>query len=284
MITMDNYKGKIRPDWCPGCGNFAQLRAIMEALTELNVNPENVVITSGIGCSSNMPEFINAYGYHGLHGRLVPVAAGVKWANPDLKVIAYGGDGDGYFEGTQHFYHFAKRNVDITYMVSDNQVFGLTTGQASPTTPIGIITKDTPDGNIEPPFNPVQYALTAGASLVARGFSGDVKGLTEITKEAIKHKGFSFIDVLSPCPTYNKFDGYDFYRKAVYKLENNDKTDFFNAYKLASQWGDNHAIPTGIFYEVNKPAYEDYDEVLSKVKLKDIDPYKLTEEDLNEFY
>ncbi len=285
MLSVESYKGKVAPDWCPGCGNFAQLRAISAALAELNIEPENTVVTSGIGCSSNMPEFVNVYGYHGLHGRSLPVAAGIKWANPDLTVIAYGGDGDGYFEGTQHFYHYAKRNVDITYMVSDNQVFGLTTGQASPTTPLGRITKNTPDGNIEPPFNPLQYALTAGASFVARGFSGDIKTLTEITKEAINHKGFSFIDVLSPCPTYNKFNGYDFYRKTFYRLEGNNKEDFYEAYKHASEWGDKpHSIPTGIFYEVDKIRYEDADEVLSKGSLKKREPYKLTDDDLEEFY
>ncbi len=285
MIPVTEYKGKVVPDWCPGCGNFSQLRAISMALSQLDIKPEDVVISSGIGCSSNMPEFINTYGFHGLHGRSLPVAEGIKWANRKLTVIAYGGDGDGYFEGTQHFYHAAKRNVDMTYMVSDNQVFGLTTGQASPTTPIGRITKSTPDGNIEPPFNPMHYALTAGATFVARGLSGDIKQLTEITKAAIQHKGFSFIDVFSPCVTYNKIEGYDFFRKTTYELQNNNRKDFFEAFKHASEWGeDAHTIPIGIFYDVEAPVYEDVDETLSKYNLKEKEPYKLTEADLEEFY
>ncbi|MCL5667961.1 MAG: thiamine pyrophosphate-dependent enzyme, partial [Candidatus Thermoplasmatota archaeon] len=128
MVTVADYKGKVKPDWCPGCGNFAQLSAIGGALTELGIEPKDSVVVSGIGCSSNMPEFINVYGFHGLHGRLLPVAEAIKWANDKLTVIGYGGDGDGFFEGTQHFYHTSKRNVNITYIVSDNQIFGLTTG------------------------------------------------------------------------------------------------------------------------------------------------------------
>ncbi len=285
MIALDEYKGKVSPDWCPGCGNYSQLRAISMALSELNIKPEDAVISSGIGCSSNMPEYINVYGFHGLHGRLVPVAEGIKWANKNLTVIGYGGDGDGFFEGTQHFYHAAKRNVDITYIVSDNQVFGLTTGQASPTTPVGRITKDTPDGNIEPPFNPLHYALTAGATFVARALSGNIKSLANIIKAGIQHKGFSFIDVLSPCVTYNKINSYDFFRKTTYDMKDNNPKDFYEAYKLASMWGDQpNSIPTGILYDVQAPVYEDADVVLSKYNLKDTKPYQLKETDLEEFY
>ncbi|PYB68925.1 2-oxoacid ferredoxin oxidoreductase [Thermoplasma sp. Kam2015] len=282
MMNMNDYKNKrVPPDWCPGCGNFAQLSAITMALAELKIDPKDVVVASGIGCSSNMPEFLNTYGFHGLHGRLVPFAAGVKWANSKLTVIAYGGDGDGFFEGTQHFYHTAKRNVDITYMVSDNQVFGLTTGQASPTAPIGLRTKTTPDGNIETPFNPIAFALNAGATFVARAFSGDVKHLKDITVRAIKHKGFSFIDVISPCVTWNKENSYEYFRPRVYHLENNDVTNFDQAYKLAFEWGDH--IPIGVFYEVERPTYEDLDEVLRDGPLIEQKVHTLTEEDLEEF-
>ncbi len=247
MVTMLDYKGKVKPDWCPGCGNFAQLSAIGGALAELGIEPKDAVVSSGIGCSSNLPEFINLYGFHGIHGRSLPAASAIKWANDKLTVLAYGGDGDGFFEGTQHFYHAAKRNVDITYIVSDNQIFGLTTGQASPTSEIGVKTKSTPSGNIEQPLNPLTIALTAGATFVARAFSGDAIHLRETIKKGIQHKGFSFIDVFSPCVTYNKTNTYDYFRNRVYKPDTDTK-DFDKAYKLAQEWGDK--IPIGVLYEV----------------------------------
>ncbi|OWP57109.1 MAG: 2-oxoacid ferredoxin oxidoreductase [Thermoplasmatales archaeon B_DKE] len=281
MVTLADYKGKVKPDWCPGCGNFAQLSAIGGALTELGIEPKDSVVVSGIGCSSNMPEFINMYGFHGLHGRLLPVAEAIKWANDKLTVIGYGGDGDGFFEGTQHFYHTSKRNVDITYIVSDNQIFGLTTGQASPTTSMGMVTKTTPKGNIEKPLNPLDFALTAGATFVARAFSGDAKQLKDIIKAGIQHRGFSFIDVLSPCVTYNKLNTYDFFRKRVYHIEGNDRKDLMQAYRIAQEWGDR--IPIGILYENTDKTYEDYDPILSKGPLINNPIHKLVEDDLEEF-
>ena len=281
MVTVADYKGKVKPDWCPGCGNFAQLSAIGCALTELGIEPKDSVVVSGIGCSSNMPEFINMYGFHGLHGRLLPVAEAIKWANDKRTVIGYGGDGDGFFEGTQHFYHTSKRNVNITYIVSDNQIFGLTTGQASPTTEMGMVTKTTPKGNIEKPLNPLDFALTAGATFVARAFSGDAKHLKEVIKAGIQHRGFSFIDVFSPCVTYNKLNTYDFFRKRVYHLEGNDRKDIMQAYRIAQEWGDR--IPIGILYENNEKTYEDYDAILSKGPLVSSPVHKLVEDDLEEF-
>ncbi|MEM2053565.1 MAG: thiamine pyrophosphate-dependent enzyme, partial [Thermoplasmata archaeon] len=250
MVTIKDYDYHIKPDWCPGCGNYAQWNAIKGALVEMNIEPENVVIVSGIGCSSNMPEYIRAYGFHGLHGRLLPVATGIKFANPNLTVIAYGGDGDGYYEGLNHLYNAAKRNVDIKYIVSNNEVFGLTTGQASPTAPIGFVSKTTPppEGSIEIPVNPLTFALTAGATFVARGYSGELKHLQGLIVEALKHRGFALIDVLSPCVTWNKIRTYEFYRERVYKLNNNDLGNFENAYRLANENGDK--IPIGIFYKV----------------------------------
>jgi 2-oxoglutarate ferredoxin oxidoreductase subunit beta len=281
MVTIADYKGKVKPDWCPGCGNFAQLSAISMVLANMGIEPKDAVIASGIGCSSNMPEFINTYGFHGLHGRLIPVASAIKWANPKLTVIGYGGDGDGFFEGTQHFYHAAKRNIDITYIVSDNQVFGLTTGQASPTAAMGMKTKSTPNGNIEKPLNPLDFALAAGATFVARAFSGDAKHLQEMIKLGIQHKGFSFIDVFSPCVTYNKNNSYDYFRSRVYKLENNDKTDLLGAYKLAQELGDK--IPIGVLYQKEEKTYEDYDPILANTSLVEREPVKITEEHLAEF-
>ena len=281
MVTIADYKGKVKPDWCPGCGNFAQLSAISMVLANMGIEPKDAVIASGIGCSSNLPEFINTYGFHGLHGRLLPVASAIKWANPKLTVIGYGGDGDGFFEGTQHFYHAAKRNIDITYIVSDNQVFGLTTGQASPTAAIGMKTKSTPNGNIEKPLNPLDFALAAGATFVARAFSGDAKHLQEMIKLGIQHKGFSFIDVFSPCVTYNKNNSYDFFRSRVYKLENNDKSDLLGAYKLAQEFGDK--IPIGVFYQKEEKTYEDYDPIIANTSLVEREPVKITEDHLAEF-
>jgi 2-oxoglutarate ferredoxin oxidoreductase subunit beta len=281
VITVNDFNGKVKPDWCPACGNFSQLTAIKGALAELQIEPKNTVIVSGIGCSSNLPEFIKVYGFHGLHGRVLPVASGIKWANSDLTVIGYGGDGDGFFEGTQHFFHTAKRNVDITYIVSDNQIFGLTTGQASPTSEIGFVTKSTPDGNIEKPVNPLTFGLAAGATFVARAFSGDPKHLTEIIKKGIQHKGFSFIDVMSPCVTFNKLNTYEYFRKRVYKYEAQDLTDFSKAYQVAEEWGDR--IPIGIFYEIESKRYEEMDPVESKGPLLKNSVYSIKDEDLEEF-
>lgn len=281
MVKATDFQGKVRPDWCPACGNFAQLTAIRTALADLGIEPKDTVVVSGIGCSSNLPEFINAYGFHGIHGRLLPVSSAVKWMNPDLTVIGYGGDGDGFFEGTQHFFHTAKRNVDITYMVSDNQIFGLTTGQASPTSEIGFISKTTPEGNIEPPLNPLTFALAAGATFVARAFSGDPKHLTEIAKRAIQHKGFAFIDVMSPCVTFNKHNTYDFFRQRVYKYESENLEDFSAAFEISKEWGDK--IPIGIFYEKESHKYEDSDPVLSKINLAKTVGRKLVPEDIKEF-
>lgn len=280
MVTIADYRGKVKPDWCPGCGNFAQLSAISAALAELGIEPKDAVVASGIGCSSNLPEFINLYGFHGIHGRSLPAASAIKWANEKLTVLAYGGDGDGFFEGTQHFYHTAKRNVDITYIVSDNQIFGLTTGQASPTSELGMKTKSTPGGNIEKPLNPLTIALTAGATFVARAFSGDALHLREVIKKGIQHKGFSFIDVFSPCVTYNKTNTYDFFRQRVYKPET-DLKDFDKAYKLAQEWGDK--IPIGVFYQVDEKTYEDHDPVIASKPLIEQPPVKLTPEHLAEF-
>lgn len=280
MVTIADYKGKVKPDWCPGCGNYAQLSAISAALADLGVEPKDAVVTSGIGCSSNLPEFINLYGFHGIHGRSLPVASAVKWANEKLTVLAYGGDGDGFFEGTQHFYHTAKRNVDITYIVSDNQIFGLTTGQASPTSELGMKTKSTPGGNIEKPLNPLTIALTAGASFVARAFSGDALHLREVIKKGIQHKGFSFIDVFSPCVTYNKTNTYDFFRNRVYKPETDPK-DFHKAYKLAQEWGDK--IPIGVFYQVEEKTYGDHDPVIASKAFIHEPVTRLTKEHIAEF-
>ena len=262
MAQLKEYIGKVKPDWCPGCGDFAVLSSLQKALAELDIAPHNVLVVSGIGCSSNLPGFINAYGFHGLHGRALPVATGARFGNTDLTVIAAGGDGDGYGIGVGHFIHTCRRNVNMTYLVMDNQIYGLTTGQASPTTEKDIVTKSTPAGSIELALNPVALALTSGATYVARGFSGDNKHLTDLMKGAIEHKGFAVVDVFSPCVTYNKHNTYPWFRERVYKVEEeqHDTSDFRLAMEKAFEWG--ARIPIGLLYKVERPTYEDQEVAL----------------------
>jgi 2-oxoglutarate ferredoxin oxidoreductase subunit beta len=264
VLDLNAFKSEIKPTWCPGCGDFAVLNAVMKALQTLQIPPWNTLVVSGIGCSSNFPHFLSAYGFHGIHGRSIPVASGAKLANHELTVIAAGGDGDGYGIGCGHFVHCMRRNLDLTYIVMDNQIYGLTTGQASPTSEMKMKTKSTPEGVIEEPINPIALALGAGATFVSRGFSGDVKGLTEILVEAIKHKGFSLVDVLSPCVTYNKDNTYEWFRSRVYSLakEGHDPSDLRQAWARATEWpafdSGKDRIPTGIFYRrEGKPTYEE---------------------------
>jgi 2-oxoglutarate/2-oxoacid ferredoxin oxidoreductase subunit beta len=256
-------KSEIKPTWCPGCGDFGVVAAVEMALKRLQIPSQNVVLVSGIGCSSNLPHFLNSYGFHAIHGRAVPVAEGIRWANHGLTVIGTGGDGDGFGIGVGHFVHAMRRNVDLTYVTMDNQIYGLTTGQASPTSRMGQKTKSTPTGVIEEPIDPISLALASGATYVARGFSGDVKQLADLVAGGIQHHGFSFVDVFSPCVTYNKINTFDFFRQRVYKLESagHDPSDLVQAFARSIEWGDK--IPIGLFYRVEKPTYEDLEEVLA---------------------
>ncbi len=255
-------KSDTKPTWCPGCGDFGVVAAVESALKRLKIAPYNVVIVSGIGCSSNLPHFLSSYGFHGIHGRALPVAEGIRWANHGLTVIGTGGDGDGFGIGAGHFVHAMRRNVDLTYVTMDNQIYGLTTGQASPTSQMGQKTKSTPTGVIENPVDPIALALASGATYIARGFSGDVKQLTDLVAGGIQHKGFAFVDVFSPCVTYNKVNTFDFFRQRVYKLESagHDPSDIVAAWQRALEWGDK--IPIGLFYRTERPSYEDLEEVL----------------------
>ena len=337
-LTIHDLKGKVEPDWCPGCGDFGVLAAIQKALVELEIPLHNVVILSGIGCSSNLPGFINTYGMHTLHGRALAVATGLKLANHELTVIVTGGDGDGFGIGGNHFVHTMRRNVDLLYIVMDNQIYGLTTGQTSPTSRIGMKTKSMPFGNIEAPVNPISLALAvatgvklanhaltvlvtggdgdgfgiggnhfmhtmrrnvdllyivmdnqiyglttgqtsptsrlgmktksmpfgnleapvnpitmalaAGATFVARGFSGEQKHLTELIKQGIQHKGFSFLDVFSPCVTYNHDNTYQWFRPRVKKLQDDpayEPSDWLAAIEKSLLWG--NEIPIGKFFQ-----------------------------------
>ena len=256
-------KTDIKPTWCPGCGDFGVVAAVEMAVKRLQIPSQNVVIVSGIGCSSNLPHFLSSYGFHGIHGRVLPVAEGIRWANHGLTVIGTGGDGDGFGIGAGHFVHAMRRNVNLTYVTMDNQIYGLTTGQASPTSRMGHKTKSTPEGVIENPIDPIALALASGATYVARGFSGDVKHLADLVANGIQHRGFAFVDVFSPCVTYNKVNTFDFFRQRVYKLESagHDPSDIVTAWQRALEWGDK--IPIGLFYATDRPTYEDLEEVLT---------------------
>jgi len=247
-LTARDFKGRLDPDWCPGCGDFGVLNSLQRACAELGLQPHEILTVSGIGCSSNTPGYINAYGMHTLHGRALAVASGAKLGNHELNVIVTGGDGDGYGIGGNHFTHTARRNIDLTYLVMNNQIYGLTTGQISPTSRQGMKTKSTPFGSIELPINPITSAIINGATFVARGYSGDVKHLTELMKLAIQHQGFSLIDIFSPCVTFNLDDTHAFFKGRIKKLEDegHDASDWKAACEKAMEWED--TIYTGIFF------------------------------------
>jgi len=281
-LKLSDYKTDTTPTWCPGCGDFAVLRGIHGALAKLNINPKDVVVLSGIGCSSNITGFINSYGFHGLHGRSLPVASGIKLANPELKVIASGGDGDGYGIGLGHFIHSMRRNIDITYIVMNNQIYGLTTGQASPTSEKGMITKSTNTGVLEVPVNPIALGLVSGATYIARGFSGDASQLTNLIEQGIQHKGFALVDVMSPCVTYNKINTYEWFRERVYKLEdeNHNVINMEEAIRKSQEW--DSKIPIGTFYKINRPTYEGEEPALKEGNLvsRDINTGKQIAKDI----
>lgn len=245
-----------KPTWCPGCGNYSIHTALKQALEELGLAPHEVVLSSGIGQAAKMPQYIDVNGFNGLHGRALPPAIGIRFANKNLKVIVESGDGDTYGEGGNHFIHTIRRNVDIAHFVHNNQVYGLTKGQASPTTAMGQRTTMQFDGVKLEPVNPIALALAAGAGFVARGFSGDIPHLVYLMKEAITYKGYALLDILQPCVVWNRVNTFRWYRERVYKLpEEYDYTDKKIAYEKASEFGDR--IPIGILYRVEKEIYED---------------------------
>lgn len=258
MIEKD-FNTSYKPSWCPGCGNFGIFIALKNALVELNIKPENILLVAGIGCSGNGVNFLKAYGWHSLHGRALPTAVGAKLANKDLTVIVMAGDGDGYGEGMAHFIHAVRGNANITYITHDNQLYALTTAQSAPTTDKGTRTKSTPDGLIEEKANPISLALSAGGSFVARGFSGDATHLKELLKKAILHQGFSLVDVFQPCVTFNKVNTFKFFFDRLYNLDKKEgyqTNDVLMAQKEAMVWGDK--IAYGLFYEDKRPSYDKY--------------------------
>lgn len=256
-MSIEQYNSACPPTWCPGCGNYSIWNELKRALDELKIPQHKVLIIYGIGCSGNMYNTIKAFGWHSLHGRAVPTAVGAKLANKDLTVIAVAGDGDGLGEGMGHFVHALRGNVNITYLVHENKVYGLTTGQSAPTSEKGFVTKSTPEGLIEVPTNPVSLALTVGGGFVARGYVGKPQQLKELIKQGIQHKGFSFVDILQPCVTFNKVNTYPYYNERVYDLqaENHQTDNFDQAFAKSREWG--QRIPTGLFYQDNREAYEE---------------------------
>lgn len=217
--TVADWKTSAPSWWCPGCGDFGDLAALQKALVAVGYAPEDVVIIAGVGCSGKIGNYVNSYNMHVTHGRTLPVAMGVKLANPRLKVIAAGGDGDGFAIGMSHFIHACRRNIDVTYIVMDNQIYGLTKGQTSPTSAFGFESKSTPQGNVEGVVDPLMLALTAGATFVAQGFAGNPKGLQAVFEAGLQHRGFAYINTFSPCPTYNKVNTFDFFRTELHDVD-----------------------------------------------------------------
>lgn len=253
---MQEFAGE-QTTWCPGCGDFAVLWAIQRAAINLAVEPHEMVCVSGIGCSGKMSQFLGSYGFHGVHGRTLPVATAVKLANRDLLVIAAGGDGDGYGIGIGHLLHAIRRNINITYIVMDNHIYGLTTGQASPTSDPGHVTKTSPFGTAEQPIRPLSTTLAAGCGFVAQGFSGDVKHLTDIMTRAYKHPGFALVNVYSPCVTFNKQNTYEFYREYLVNLDEDPNYDRNNRIAALAAVSEHRGLVTGILFEDDQPPFED---------------------------
>jgi 2-oxoglutarate/2-oxoacid ferredoxin oxidoreductase subunit beta len=265
MATLDDYEGQT-PAWCPGCGNFGILKTVKKTLVELGKEPHQVAIVSGIGQAAKLPHYTRCNTFNGLHGRALPAATGIALANHELLVIVQTGDGDCYAEGGNHFVHAIRRNVNVKLFVHDNQIYGLTKGQASPTSEEGMVTKLQPFGVLTEQENPLTLAIALNCSFVARGFAGDMAFLQQLMTAAINHKGFAFIDILQPCVTFNRVNTFKYYRERVYHLEEEyDPTDRAAAFDRAREWGER--IPTGIFYRHDRPLFEERVPVLREAPL-----------------
>lgn len=277
MATVKDFRNDVRPNWCPGCGDFSVQASIQRTLAAIGKEPHEVALISGIGCSGRISGYVNTYGFHGVHGRALPTAQGVKLANRDLTVIASGGDGDGFGIGLNHFMHAVRRNIDITYIVMDNQIYGLTKGQHSPTSAHGFTAKTTPSGNIENALVPSQIALAAGIGYLAQGFSSDVNQLCSLIEQGIQYNGFALINVFSPCVTYNKVNTYDFFRENVHNLDKVEGYDFTDRAAATKAIADSNGLCTGlIFKDESRVAYQDqisgyHEEPLTHVNLE-LDP------------
>lgn len=262
MTTAKELETYAPNTWCPGCGNFGILTSIKKVLADLKeegLDLSKVVLASGIGCHAKIVDYVNVNSFYSIHGRVPPPITGIKLANPDLVVIGHAGDGDAYGEGIEHLIFSAKRNINVTFIVHNNRVYGLTTGQFTPTSPAGFVGRSTPGGSPEDPLNPIELMLAAGAGFVARGFAGKPKHLQFLIKAGIKHQGFAFIDVLQPCFTF--FNTYDLYNQKVYELPDGeyDSSDRDAAFARAREWayGEAERIPVGIFYQAERPTYDE---------------------------
>lgn len=255
--TMKDYAGTVKPTWCPGCGDYGILAAVKQGLVQAGLEPHQSLVVSGIGCGSKLPDYARVNGFMTLHGRPVAVATGAKLANHGLKVLTVHGDGDSMGLGMGHFIHTARRNLDIVDLIQNNQIYGLTKGQYSPTSDRGFVTKTSPDGSFEMAAKPVALALAAGGTFIARGFAGDTKGLAKLIAQALDHTGYALVEILQPCVTFNRKNTYDWYRERTYDLqeEGHDPGDRVAAFEKALEWGDR--IPLGVFYQTRRPSYEE---------------------------
>jgi len=283
MPTFEDFEGQV-PAWCPGCGNFQILSSLKQALVELDIEPWEVLIVSGIGQSGKLPHYMKCHTFNGLHGRTLPVATAAKLANDALHVIAVAGDGDCYGEGGNHFIHAIRRNPNVTLLVHDNQIYGLTKGQASPTSDQGTRSKVQPFGSLSEPMNPLALAISLDCSFVARGFAGDPEYLKGLMKAAISHKGFALLDILQPCVTFNKVNTFKWYSDRVYKLEEEyDPSDRLKAFERALEWGER--IPNGIFFKNDRKPLEELVPVIREKPLirQKFSPEE-TKRELEKFY
>jgi 2-oxoglutarate ferredoxin oxidoreductase subunit beta len=256
MTKLTDLTTTCSPNWCPGCGNLAIWGAFKNAAVQQGWDNYNTALVAGIGCHGHIINFIRLTSFEGLHGRAIPVASGIKLANHKLNVFVFTGDGDCLAEGGNHFMHACRRNINLTVFLHDNAIYGLTTGQTSPTSPHGYKSKSTPEGNIDYPINPLTLAISAGATFVARGYAGDIPALTDLMIKANQHQGFAVLDILQPCVTFNKEYTHTFYRDNVYQLDaGHDSKNKEAAFAKALEWGVKK-IPLGIFYQVEQPTYE----------------------------
>lgn len=271
--TPNEYKSDLKPVWCPGCGDFGVLNSLYRTFSDLKLEPHETVVVSGIGCSSRLPGYVESYGFNSLHGRALPIATGIKLAKPELTVVVVGGDGDGIAIGGNHFLHTARRNSNLTYIMMDNEIYGLTKGQAAPTTPLGDKTKSTTYGNPEAGVDPCALAISFGATWVGRGFSGDIKGTAELMKAAVQHQGFAFLNIISPCVTWRGDDQHKELRAKVRPVpEGHDVTNMPAALALTNEGG---PLTTGVLYDVSHPTLNDeMVEIATKAAAKVPNPTK----------